>query len=176
MSGGTRKKVELAKVLIQKPRVAILDEPTAQVDVLSKHALWDVIKKLRDEGTTVLIATNDMFEAERVCERVAIIYKGRLRALGTIEDLKDSIPRGDVIEIQFDGLLPEGLRSELEAYGRLELRSNALTIYVEKGEEKVIDIVDLLKGRGVRVKKIMVKEPSLDDVFTYLTGAKLREE
>jgi ABC-2 type transport system ATP-binding protein len=176
LSGGTRKKVELAKVLIQKPRVAILDEPTAQVDVLSKHALWDVIKKLRDEGTTVLIATNDMFEAERVCERIAIIYKGRLRALGTIEELKDSIPRGDVIEIQFDGLLPESLRSELEAYGRFELRSNALTIYVEKGEEKVIDIVDLLKGRGVRVKKIMVKEPSLDDVFTYLTGAKLREE
>jgi ABC-2 type transport system ATP-binding protein len=134
--------------LIQKPRVAILDEPTAQVDVLSKHALWDVIEKLRDEGTTVLIATNDMFEAERVCERIAIIYKGRLRALGTIEELKDSIPRGDVIEIQFDGLLPEGLRSELEAYGRLELRSNALTIYVEKGEEKVIDIVDLLKGEG----------------------------
>lgn len=67
LSGGTRKKVELAKILIQKPKLAILDEPTAQVDVLAKHALWDTIEKLREEGTTVILATNDMFEAERVC-------------------------------------------------------------------------------------------------------------
>ena len=67
LSGGTRKKVELAKVLIQKPRLAILDEPTAQVDVITKHVLWDIIKKMRKQGTTIIIATNDMFEAEKVC-------------------------------------------------------------------------------------------------------------
>ncbi len=177
LSGGTRKKVELAKVLIQKPRVAILDEPTAQVDVLSKHALWDVIKKLRDEGTTVILATNDMFEAERVCERIGIIYKGRLRALGTISELKDSIPSGDVIEVQYEASsLPGELLRELEVYGKVKHESNRITIYVEKGEEKVVDIVDLFKKRGVRIKKIMVKEPTLDDVFTYITGAKLRGE
>jgi len=177
LSGGTRKKVELAKVLIQKPRVAILDEPTAQVDVLSKHALWDVIKKLRDEGTTVILATNDMFEAERVCERIGIIYKGRLRALGTISELKDSIPSGDVIEVQYEALnLPGELLRELGVYGRVKQESDRITIYVERGEEKVVDIVDLFKKRGVRIKKIMVKEPTLDDVFTYITGAKLRGE
>jgi len=177
LSGGTRKKVELAKVLIQKPRVAILDEPTAQVDVLSKHALWDVIKKLRDEGTTVIIATNDMFEAEKVCERIAIIYKGKLRALGTISELKDSIPSGDLVEVQFEGGgIPEGLLRALRDIGRVEARSSVLKVYVEKGEEKVIDIIELFRRYNVKILRIMVKEPTLDDVFTYITGAKLREE
>jgi ABC-2 type transport system ATP-binding protein len=176
LSGGTRKKVELAKVLIQKPRIAILDEPTAQVDVLSKHALWDVIKKLRSEGTTVIIATNDMFEAERVCERIAIIYRGELRALGTISELKDSVPKGDIIEIQIQGELRERetLR-ELEVFGRVSVNLDTITIYSDRAEEKVVDVIDALRKRGLQVKRIMVKEPSLDDVFTYLTGAKLRE-
>jgi ABC-2 type transport system ATP-binding protein len=166
----------LAKVLIQKPRIAILDEPTAQVDVLSKHALWDVIKKLRSEGTTVIIATNDMFEAERVCERIAIIYRGKLRALGTISELKDSVPKGDIIEIQVQEELRdrEALR-ELEVFGRVSVNSDMITIYSDKAEEKVVDVIDALRKRGLQVKRIMVKEPSLDDVFTYLTGARLRE-
>ncbi|MEM4061758.1 MAG: ABC transporter ATP-binding protein [Desulfurococcaceae archaeon] len=177
LSGGTRKKVELAKVLIQKPRVAILDEPTAQVDVLSKHALWDTIKKLREEGTTVIIATNDMFEAEKVCERIAIIYRGKLRALGTIEELKDSIPRGDVIEVQFDGSrLPDKLQYELGELGKVEVSAGIIRIYLEKGEEKVVDVVEAFRRNNVRVLRVMVKEPTLDDVFTYITGARLREE
>jgi ABC-2 type transport system ATP-binding protein len=176
LSGGTRKKVELAKVLIQRPKIAILDEPTAQVDVLSKHALWDVIKKLRSEGTTVIIATNDMFEAERVCERIAIMYRGRLRALGTIEELKDSIPRGDVIEVQVQGGLGEDeVIRELEVFGKVRVDADTITIYSDKAEEKVVEVIDALRRSGLQVKKIMIKEPTLDDVFTYLTGARLRE-
>jgi len=176
LSGGTRKKVELAKVLIQKPKVAILDEPTAQVDVLSKHALWSVIRELKKEGTTVIIATNDMFEAERVCERVAIVYKGKLRALGTVGELKDSIPSGDVIEVHYDGILPTSVVSSLVNYGKVEVGEGSLKIFVEKAEEKVIDVLDLLRRSSIRVLKVMVKEPTLDDVFTYITGARLREE
>ncbi|MEM4717447.1 MAG: ABC transporter ATP-binding protein [Desulfurococcaceae archaeon] len=177
LSGGTRKKVELAKVLIQKPRIAILDEPTAQVDVLSKHALWDVIKKLRDEGATVIIATNDMFEAERVCERVGIIYKGKLKALGSISDLKDIIPAGDIIEIHYGSqVLPPDLLKSISDLGRYEIVANTLKIHIEKAEEKVLDILDLFRKNNVKVLRIMVKEPTLDDVFTYITGAKLREE
>lgn len=177
LSGGTRKKVELAKVLIQRPRIAILDEPTAQVDVLSKHALWDVIKQMKKEGTTVIIATNDMFEAERVCERIAIVYKGRLKALGTIGELKDSIPSGDVIEVYYEGSnVTQGLLMRLSEYGKIEHSFGLLKIYLEKGEEKVVDIIDLLRKNNVRILKVMVKEPTLDDVFTYITGARLREE
>ncbi|MEM1773187.1 MAG: DUF4162 domain-containing protein, partial [Desulfurococcaceae archaeon] len=116
-------------------------------------------------------------EAERVCEKIAIIYKGKLRAMGTISELKDSIPRGDVIEIQYEGSrIPEKLFASLEEYGRIETQSSTLRIYVEKGEEKVLDIIDLFRKNNVKILRIMVKEPTLDDVFTYITGAKLREE
>ncbi|MEM0249620.1 MAG: DUF4162 domain-containing protein, partial [Desulfurococcaceae archaeon] len=147
-----------------------------QVDVLSKHALWSVIRELKKEGTTVIIATNDMFEAERVCERVAIVYKGKLRALGTVGELKDSIPSGDVIEVHYDGILPTSVVSSLVNYGKVEVGEGSLKIFVEKAEEKVIDVLDLLRRSSIRVLKVMVKEPTLDDVFTYITGARLREE
>lgn len=176
LSGGTRKKVELAKVLIQRPRVAILDEPTAQVDVLSKHALWGVIKEMKKQGTTIIIATNDMFEAERVCERIGIMYKGRLKALGTIDELKDLIPRGDVVEVYFDGVLSNQIKEALAGFGKVELSGNTLRVFLERGEEKVIEIVDVLRRWDVKVRRVSIKEPTLDDVFTFITGAKLREE
>lgn len=176
LSGGTRKKVELAKVLIQKPRLAILDEPTAQVDVLAKHSLWDAIKRMRREGTTVIIATNDMLEAEKVCERIGVMYKGRLKALGTVEELKDLVPGGDIVEVYTSApKIAENVLGELQVFGRVKLEDGVLRLYLEKSEEKIVEIVDLLKRYNVPVLKLMVREPTLDDVFTYLTGARLRE-
>ncbi|MEM1635273.1 MAG: ABC transporter ATP-binding protein [Thermosphaera sp.] len=176
LSGGTRKKVELAKVLIQKPRLAILDEPTAQVDVITKHVLWGIIKKMRDNGTTIIIATNDMFEAERVCERIGIIYRGKLRKVGSIDELKDTIPGGDILEITIEEQhLTTSLINDLSVYGKTEANNNVIRIFMNKGEEKSLEILEYLRKRGVSVKRIMIKEPTLDDVFMYITGAKLRE-
>ncbi|QOR94349.1 ATP-binding cassette domain-containing protein [Thermosphaera chiliense] len=176
LSGGTRKKVELAKVLIQRPRLAILDEPTAQVDVITKHVLWDIIKKMRKQGTTMIVATNDMFEAEKVCERIGIIYRGRLRKVGSIEELKDAIPGGDILEISVEEHgLAEAVVEELSVYGRVEVRGDVLRIYMNKGEEKSLEILEYFRKRNIGVKRIMIKEPTLDDVFMYVTGAKLRE-
>ncbi|MGC9181390.1 ABC transporter ATP-binding protein [Thermogladius sp.] len=176
LSGGTRKKVELAKVLIQRPRLAILDEPTAQVDVPTKHKLWDIIKMMRDEGSTIIIATNDMFEAEKVCERIGIIYKGRLVTVDTISGLKDKIPKGDVIEVTIEG---DGLRDRLlnmlSEIGRVDYSGNIIRVFVERAEEKALFVADMLRSAGVKVKSLMIKEPTLDDVFMYFTGARLIE-
>ncbi|MEM3457707.1 ABC transporter ATP-binding protein [Thermofilum sp.] len=178
LSGGTRKKLEIAKVLIQRPKVAIFDEPTAQVDVLTKHKLWDVIRGLKAEGTTIIVATNDMFEAERICERIGIIYKGKLRALGTISELKDMVPQGDVIEIAFDG--PEEqvkkIISTFPEIGHFTIADHKARMFLNKGEEKAVSIVQALASSGIKVRKIMIQEPTLDDVFFYFTGARLREE
>ncbi|MEM0226300.1 MAG: ABC transporter ATP-binding protein [Thermofilaceae archaeon] len=177
LSGGTRKKLEIAKVLIQRPKLAIFDEPTAQVDVLTKHALWDVVRAMRDEGSTIIVATNDMFEAERICERIAIIYKGELRALGTVKELKDRVPGGDVVEISFEGSKErvERVLSKLDGMGKLILQNDRIVAYLNKGEERAAEIVSKLLEAGVRVKRIMVQEPTLDDVFFYFTGARLGE-
>ena len=176
LSGGTRKKVEIAKVLIQKPKVAIFDEPTAQVDVVSKHYLWDKIKELKEEGSTIIIATNDMFEAERMCERIAIVYKGKVKAIGTIKELKDFVPLGDTIELELASYADQHVLDILSRFGKVQGLGNKVLIYVNRGEEVAIDIIDTLRRSGVKIVRIMVKEPSLDDVFFYITGAKLKEE
>jgi len=177
LSGGTRKKLEIAKVMIQRPKLAIFDEPTAQVDVITKHALWDVVREMRDSGSTVIVATNDMFEAEKICERVAILYKGKLRALGTVRELKDQIPGGDVVEIVFEGprVVVERALEKLGGVSRYVVDDGRLVAYMNKGEEVAAEIVNLLSASGVRIKRIMVQEPTLDDVFFYFTGARLGE-
>jgi ABC-2 type transport system ATP-binding protein len=176
LSGGTRKKVEIAKILIQRPKVAIFDEPTAQVDVTSKHAMWDAIRELRNSGSTIILATNDMFEAERMCERIAIIYRGRLRALGAVKELKDLVPYGDIVEVsiakQEDA---ERAVKILSGFGKVGANGLQFMVYLNRGEEKAIEIIDALEKVGIRVTRIMVKEPTLDDVFFYITKAKLKE-
>jgi ABC-2 type transport system ATP-binding protein len=178
LSGGTRKKLEIAKVMIQRPKLAILDEPTAQVDVITKHALWDVVREMRSSGSTVIVATNDMFEAEKICERIAIMYKGKLRALGTVRELKDQIPGGDVVEISFEGSreLVEKVLGGLGGVSKHVVDDGRLVAYMNKGEEMAAEIVNALTGYGIKVKRIMVQEPTLDDVFFYFTGARLGEE
>jgi ABC-2 type transport system ATP-binding protein len=179
LSGGTRKKVEIAKLLIQKPRVAIFDEPTAQLDVTSRHYVWDKIKAMRDEGSTVIIATNDMLEAERLSDRIGIIYKGSLKALGTPAELKDRIPRGDIIELRVEGAIGDELirkLSELLESDRISVSDGLVRAHVNRGEERIAMAVELLSRHGVRVKSVSMREPSLDDVFFYFTGARLRDD
>jgi len=177
LSGGTRKKVEVAKVLIQRPRVAIFDEPTAQLDVIAKHIVWKAIKELSREGSTVIVATNEMYEAEALSERIGIIYKGELKGLGTPAELKDKIPGGDIIEIRIEGSLDpftkQILAEKLGAY-KIDHDNGLIRIYVDKGEEKITSAIEMLSNK-VRIKMISMKEPSLDDVFMFFTGARLGE-
>ncbi|MEM1927302.1 MAG: ABC transporter ATP-binding protein [Acidilobaceae archaeon] len=178
LSGGTRKKVEVAKVLIQKPRVAIFDEPTAQLDVVTKHAVWNKIMEMKREGSTIIVATNDMNEAEKLAERIGIIHKGKLRALGTVAQLKDSVPGGDVVELELDSPASPDIQSLLKEKLRVpDVRVDraSLRLYVNKGEEVLAEAVSLLNSLGYKVKRASLKEPTLDDVFFYYTGASLRE-
>jgi len=179
LSGGNKKKVELAKLFIQRPRLAIFDEPTAQLDVITKHQVWRMIEDLRVDGSTVIVATNEMAEAERLSDRIGIMYRGSLRALGTPEELKDGIPGGDIIEAVVDGSVGddiiESIRSSVEAV-RIDLSDAVIRIYVNRGEDKIARVVDLFSKGGIRVRQISLKEPSLDDVFFYYTGAKLAGE
>lgn len=178
LSGGTRKKVEIAKLFIQKPKLAIFDEPTAQLDVTTKHFVWSKIRDMNREGSTIIVATNDMVEAERLSDRVGIIYRGKLRALGSPSELKDMIPGGDIIEIKVEGFINESLLRNLEHVleaRRLDLSDGVLKAYVNRGEERIATALEVLTRENIKVKSVTMKEPSLDDVFFYFTGAKLEE-
>ncbi len=178
LSGGQRKKVEVAKVLITKPRIAIFDEPTAQIDVAGKHYIWSTIRELRDEGSTIILATNDLYEADVLSERVGIIHRGRLVALGTPEELKDRVPSGDVIEMrvegELDGQLLSRIRAEAEA-SKVKYSDGRLKVYLNRGEEFLPRLITMLTSSGIKIHSATVREPSLDDVFFYYTGLSIRE-
>lgn len=179
LSGGMKKRVEVAKVLIQRPKVAIIDEPTAQIDVSGKYQIWDKIRGLRDEGSTIILATNELGEADRLSDRVAIMYRGKLRVVDTPRNLKDSIPGGDVIDIRLEGPAEDRTMAELKGIaGIVDLalvKPTHVRLYLNRAEKMLPKIMQVLSTLGVGITSINMKEPLLDDVFFHYTGSVLEE-
>ncbi|NWF87740.1 ATP-binding cassette domain-containing protein [Candidatus Bathyarchaeota archaeon] len=179
LSGGMRKRVELAKVLVQRPKIAIIDEPTAQVDVVGKHRIWNMICRLRDEGSTIILATNELYEADILSDRVAIMHKGKLLVCDTPKTLKDSIIGGDIVEIQLENDASTAIIGDLknfkEVVNVLQIKPTLLRLYLNKVEEVVPKIMNMLLKKNVPVTSIHMSEPSLDDVFAHYTGLTIEE-
>lgn len=179
LSGGMRKRVELAKVLIQRPKIAIVDEPTAQIDVVGKHRIWNMLRQLREEGTTIILATNELYEADVLSDRVAIIHKGKLLVLDTPKKLKDNIPGGDVVDIQLEKETPpkivEQLKKFKEVVNVLQVKPSNLRVYLNQVEEVVPRIMNLFMKQNMPITSIRMSEPSLDDVFAHYTGLTIEE-
>ncbi len=179
LSGGMRKRVEMAKILIQRPKIAIVDEPTAQIDVVGKHKMWNMLCKLRDEGSTIILATNELYEADVLSDRVAIMHRGKLLVVDTPKKLKDSIVGGDVIEIQLekdaDSQVIEKLRDFREVVDVLQVKPTNLRLHLNKVEEVVPRIMNTFVKENVPITSIRMSEPSLDDVFAHYTGLTIEE-
>jgi len=178
-SGGMRKRVEIAKILIQRPKIAIIDEPTTQIDVVGKHRIWNMIRALRDEGSTILLATNELYEADMLSDRVAIMHKGRLLVCDNPKKLKDSIPGGDIIEVFLEKDIPKKSLDEVKKINRvvdvLTTKPNHLKIYLNKAEEVLPQITEFFLKTQIPIKSIQMSEPSLDDVFAHYTGLTIEE-
>ncbi|MEM2911531.1 MAG: ATP-binding cassette domain-containing protein [Candidatus Bathyarchaeia archaeon] len=179
LSGGMRKRVEIAKVLIQRPKIAIVDEPTAQIDVVGKHKIWSMLRRLRDEGSTIVLATNELHEADVLTDRVGIMHKGRLLVCDAPKKLKDSIVGGDVIEIQFEKVpspkIVEELRSFREIVNIIKAKTSTLRLYLNNMEEVAPKIMNALMKQDAPISSVRMSEPSLDDVFAHYTGLTLEE-
>ena len=175
MSGGMRKKVEDCKVLAQRPKIAVFDEPTAFLDVPSRLLMWKMIRELRDEGSTVIVATNMMDEAERLSDRVAIVNLGRLVAIDTPEQLKSKTKGGEVLELTLgDGQeCPTGLLTQFSEVQDVNQENNKITVYLSGGRLLLPKIVETLTNRGVKIDSVHLKEVTLEDVFLNYTGHRL---
>jgi ABC-2 type transport system ATP-binding protein len=175
MSGGMRKKVEDCKVLAQRPKIAVFDEPTAFLDVPSRLLMWKMIRELRDDGSTVIVATNMMDEAERLSDRVAIVNLGRLVAIDTPEQLKSKTKGGEVLELALgDGQeCPTDLLTQFSEVRDVRQESNKVTVYLSGGRLLLPKIVEALTNRGVKIDSVHLKEVSLEDVFLNYTGHRL---
>ncbi|UCE95608.1 MAG: ATP-binding cassette domain-containing protein [Candidatus Bathyarchaeota archaeon] len=179
LSGGMKKRVEVAKILIQRPKIAFIDEPTAQIDVVGKHKIWNMIRELREEGSTIILATNELYEADRLSDRVGIMHKGKMLVCDTPKTLKDSIPGGDIIEIELEKEANQKVLEELKDFREVAdlalLKPNKLKVYLNKVEEIIPQIMELFLKRGAPMRSIRMSEPSLDDVFVHYTGLTIEE-
>lgn len=179
LSGGMKKRVEIAKILIQRPEIAFIDEPTAQIDVVGKHKIWNMIRELRDEGSTIILATNELYEADVLSDRVSIMHKGKMLVCDTPKTLKDSIPGGDIVEIQAEKEVSKEVLQDLDSLQEVVdlavLKPNNLKVYLNRVEEIVPQIMELFVKKGVQVRSIHMSEPSLDDVFVHYTGLTIEE-
>lgn len=178
LSGGQAKRLEVAKVFVHRPKFAIFDEPSSQVDLRGKRKIWAQILKLREEGSTILIATNEVREAEYLADRVTVLDKGKSVVCDTVRHLKDSITGGDVVELEIDTPQPHTLKRTLsQMKGTVKITNsgaNNFKAYVSMAESWVPRMTDVCYRNKARILSIRVTEPSLDDVFLHFTGRALR--
>jgi ABC-2 type transport system ATP-binding protein len=174
-SGGMKRRLDLASALVHRPRVLFLDEPTTGLDPASRLTVWEEVRRINADGTTIFLTTQYLEEADELCERLAIIDHGELVVQGTPESLKAEIGK-DVVTVELHGADAERTREvigELPGLDRVIVEQSELALFVEDGASSIAEIVRRLDAAGVEVGAISVSRPSLDDVFLEATGRRL---
>jgi ABC-2 type transport system ATP-binding protein len=177
-SGGMRRRLEIARGLVHSPKILFLDEPTTGLDPVSRANVWQLIRALCERSEmTILLTTHYMDEADKLCDRIAIVDHGKLAALDTPTKLKDSVPGNDTLEAEFDNAPPdwaEQLKKLAQSAG-VSHRDGVVHISSNDGPVTVAALMDLARARGVQVKRVTVQSTTLDDVFLHYTGSALRD-
>lgn len=165
-SGGMRRRLELAQALVHEPSVLFLDEPTIGLDVAARKRIWEHIRALRKKGMTVFVTTHYMDEADQFCDRVGIISRGRIAALGTPSDLKARLMK-DVITAEVEGVFSPPDVDGIAFVGR---NGDVVSFTAENGREALPLLADALGKSGYVVRSMSLREPTLDDVFLQAVG------
>src|SRR5476649_1584744 len=177
-SGGMRRRVEIARGLVHEPRLFFLDEPTTGLDPVSRVAVWEMLQKVKGErDLTVLITTHYMDEADKLCDRIAIVDHGELKALDSPLKLKASIPGKNSLEVSFTNT-PAGWHERIERLPGVEAvtaEDNIYRIATGSGPATTLALMELAATAGVTVASLSVQSTSLDDVFVHYTGRALRD-
>ncbi|WP_326958458.1 MULTISPECIES: ABC transporter ATP-binding protein [unclassified Arthrobacter] len=172
LSGGMKRRLTIARSLINEPRILLLDEPTTGLDPQARHILWDRLFRLKEQGVTLILTTHYMDEAEQLCDRLIVVDKGRIMAEGSPASLIRDYSTREVLELRFGSERNPTVGAELEGIGeRLETLPDRVLIYAHDGE----DALEQVTARGLRPVTSLVRRSSLEDVFLRLTGRSLVE-
>ncbi len=179
-SGGMRRRLDLAASLVGEPQVLFLDEPTTGLDPRSRLGLWEFIENLVDEGTTLLLTTQYLEEADRLADRIAVIDQGKVIAEGTSTELKATIG-GDVLELHLADPSQMSLAAEAVAgmccgEPTFELDVGIVRVPVESAVGTITDAVRRVDAAGITLADIAIHRPTLDDVFLTITGRHVEPE
>jgi ABC-2 type transport system ATP-binding protein len=178
LSGGMRRRVEIARGLVHEPRIFFLDEPTTGLDPVSRVGVWEMLEKIKKErNLTVLLTTHYMDEADKLCDRIAIVDHGELKALDSPLKLKASIPGKNTVEVSFSDMPPEWVErlSRLPHVGEVTGTDHIFRISTTNGPETTLAILEEAARAQVTVKSLSVESTTLDDVFVHYTGRALRD-
>ena len=177
LSGGLLRRLNIACGIAHKPKLIFLDEPTVAVDPQSRNNILDGIKKLRDEGATIVYTTHYMEEVEIICDRIIILDKGKIIAKGTTDELKALAKLEEKITVEVKNISEEILKEikEFKTVLDLNYQGNTLVIVYKKGKDNLGELIDYLHEKKVAYSKIFSERPTLNDVFLELTGKDLRD-
>lgn len=177
LSGGLLRRLNIACGIAHKPKLIFLDEPTVAVDPQSRNNILDGIKKLRDNGATIIYTTHYMEEVEILCDRIIILDKGKILASGTSDELKELANIEEKVTVEVDSIKEEVIEKikEFKTVDEVEFINNILVVTYKKGKNNLVELIDFLKTEKVVYNKIFSERPTLNDVFLELTGKELRD-
>ncbi len=177
LSGGLLRRLNIACGIAHKPKIIFLDEPTVAVDPQSRNSILDGIKKLRDQGATIVYTTHYMEEVEILCDRIIILDKGKVLATGTSDKLKELAKIEEKVTIEINNLQPEQIEKikQLENVDEVNYNVGNLIITYKKGKNNLGELIEHLKKENIKYNKIYSERPTLNDVFLELTGKELRD-
>jgi lipooligosaccharide transport system ATP-binding protein len=172
LSGGMKRRLTIARSLINEPRVLLLDEPTTGLDPQARHLVWDRLYRLKQRGVTLVLTTHYMDEAEQLCDRLVVMDKARIVAEGSPRALIERYSTREVTELRFPTGVQETLDGQLDGIGeRIERLPDRVLVYADDGDAAVAAV----HARGLRPETVLVRRSSLEDVFLRLTGRSLIE-
>ena len=172
LSGGMKRRLTIARALINDPRLLLLDEPTTGLDPQARHILWDRLFRLKEQGTTLLLTTHYMDEAEQLCDRLVVVDKGRIMAEGSPADLIRRYSSREVLEVRFGSTQNAAVADRIQGFGeRVDVLPDRILVYSGSGEKEL----ERMTAAGLRPITSLVRRSSLEDVFLRLTGRNLIE-
>jgi ABC-2 type transport system ATP-binding protein len=177
LSGGMKRRLEIARGLMTRPKVLFLDEPTIGLDPQTRMRMWDYIKGVNNEGTTIFLTTHYMDEADHLSDRISIIDHGKIVISGTSWELKNTLGQ-DIIYLETnDNETATRLLKDLPSVRDIKIKTRGFLLMVnEDGTKLLPGIIDTLRNAGIEITTINLKKPSMDDVFVFYTGKELRDE
>jgi ABC-2 type transport system ATP-binding protein len=177
-SGGMRRRLEIARGLVHEPKIFFLDEPTTGLDPVSRVAVWEMLTHLKQErDLTILLTTHYMDEADKLCDRIAIVDEGKLVALDSPLKLKASIPGKNILEVSFSGA-PANWADTLKGLAdvaEVKAVDNVFRISSDNGPKTTVALIEAARAASATVTSLSVQSTTLDDVFVHYTGHQLRD-
>ncbi len=171
LSGGMKRRLDIACSLIHNPDLLILDEPTSDLDLILAKQIWDLIRKINKKGTTIIVASHDLPEVETICSRVGILVEGKLQQIGTLDSLKNSVSKGQEIHVETYPGNYEKLKKKIknQYVEKVEDTGNSIILHTKKPEKVLPDLLQIMENENENLLDLKISKLSLKDVFKKLT-------